>query len=515
MYGNNNTQGTVRVMNTRITKKILRRIGLLYGILISVINFMGFLVVSNQSMPVLQSEELGHWMNFIETHNGLINLMSVASFSIPILVCLYYVFVVDEHSIEGRLINISEVYALIGCSGWMISFVFETIFLIYVHFMDDLSMHSVAMSSFLNIVQCCVFIGTLSFMCLNSIQRLYVFPKYFPDGNLSKYQGYRKTSIGLIFTILYLSVGIFPIFYLISTIRNYSIGLGFEVEHSVYYFMLGVVVLGCVLMTTVAYYFSIPLKRLKRATENIKEGQYDQLVDVVSNDDFGDLSDNFNSMTRSLDDKSQRIVKIQNSIIRGMAVMVESRDNSTGGHINRTSECVKVFVKKMKQEERFKITDSFEQAIIKAAPMHDLGKIAVDDEILRKPGRFTDEEFEKMKKHAEEGAKIVAEVLRESDDEEFKKIAVNVANFHHEKWNGTGYPTKISGTDIPYEARIMALADVFDALVSKRCYKESMGFDQAFSIIEESLGQHFDPELGAFFISCRPELEELYSILPE
>lgn len=289
----------------------------------------------------------------------------------------------------------------------------------------------------------------------------------------------------------------------------------FQITRQFYIMLICVVILGIILLVAVAAYFGEPLKRLADATEEIKQGKYDQHISVVRNDDFGILADSFNDMSHSIAEKNNRIASIQNSIIRGMAVMVESRDNSTGGHINRTSECVRVFVGKMRKDSRFNISESFEQAIIKAAPMHDLGKIAVDDAILRKPGRFTDEEFAIMKKHSEEGAKIVAEVLKESDDEEFKAIAENVAHYHHEKWDGNGYPEGIKGTDIPYEARIMALADVFDALVSKRCYKESMGYDKAFGIIQESLGTHFDPELGEFFISCRKDLEELYDGLPE
>ena len=142
--------------------------------------------------------------------------------------------------------------------------------------------------------------------------------------------------------------------------------------------------------------------------------------------------------------------------------------------------------------------------------MHDLGKIAVDDRILRKPGRFTEEEFEEMKKHSEKGAEIVGQILEGVEDDEFVRIAKNVAHYHHEKWNGEGYPTKISGIEIPPEARIMALADVFDALVSKRCYKEKMDYDNAFRIIEESLGSHFDPELGKMFLHCRAKLEAYY-----
>ncbi|MBO4728730.1 MAG: HD domain-containing protein, partial [Spirochaetaceae bacterium] len=155
--------------------------------------------------------------------------------------------------------------------------------------------------------------------------------------------------------------------------------------------------------------------------------------------------------------------------------------------------------------------DSFCEAVIKAAPMHDLGKIAVDDAILRKPGKFTDEEYEKMKKHSEEGARIVKNVLKEVEDAELKSIAVNIAHYHHEKFDGSGYPDKLSGNAIPLEARIMALADVFDALVSRRCYKDSFSYDKAFDIIRDSLGTHFDPALGSVFIQCRPKLEELYN----
>ena len=196
----------------------------------------------------------------------------------------------------------------------------------------------------------------------------------------------------------------------------------------------------------------------------------------------------------------------------GMATMVESRDNSTGGHILRTSDCMKIFAEELiKHPELSVCTPEFCRLLIKAAPMHDLGKIAIDDSILRKPGIFTDEERNIMKRHAAEGAVIVGKVLSQINDENFKIIAKNVAHYHHEKWDGTGYPEQLSGTAIPLEARIMALADVFDALVSKRCYKEAKSFDEAFEIIRNDLGHHFDPVIGEIFITCRPKLEEYYS----
>ena len=196
-----------------------------------------------------------------------------------------------------------------------------------------------------------------------------------------------------------------------------------------------------------------------------------------------------------------------------MAVVVESRDNSTGGHVRRTSDVVRMLIDEIKKDNKFNLSDEFCRDLIKAAPMHDLGKIAVEDNVLKKPGRFTDEEFEKMKTHAAEGAKIVHEILRDTDDESFKKIAENVAHYHHERMDGSGYPEGLKGEEIPLEARIMAIADVYDALVSKRVYKESMSFEQADKIMMESMGKHFDKRLETFYVSARPKLEEYYSSL--
>ncbi|MBR3345922.1 MAG: HD domain-containing protein, partial [Solobacterium sp.] len=137
----------------------------------------------------------------------------------------------------------------------------------------------------------------------------------------------------------------------------------------------------------------------------------------------------------------------------------------------------------------------------------------VDDAVLRKPGRFTPEEFEIMKKHAPEGARIVHEILKGTDDEEFKEIAENVAHFHHERWDGSGYPDGLKGTQIPLEARIMAIADVYDALVSKRVYKDKMSFEKADAIITEGMGTQFDPQLQPFYNKARPKLEQYYSHL--
>ena len=218
--------------------------------------------------------------------------------------------------------------------------------------------------------------------------------------------------------------------------------------------------------------------------------------------------ENYNSqLEKEVAIKTADILHIKDMMVLGMADMVESRDNNTGGHIKRTSAIVKIFAEKLRSHcTELGISEKFLKQVEKAAPMHDLGKIAIDDAILRKPGKFTDDEFAEMKRHTTEGERIVTSILKGVEDDEFVEIARNVALYHHEKWNGKGYPTGTAGKEIPIEARIMALADVFDALVSKRCYKDAFSFDKAFSIIEEDLGTHFDPELGRIFLECREEL---------
>jgi len=254
------------------------------------------------------------------------------------------------------------------------------------------------------------------------------------------------------------------------------------------------------------------VRRLYHGTQKKNVGLMVEIWDDTQRRQYVRLLNHYNTeLENAVKEKTEHISNMQDKILLGVADMIESRDSSTGGHVKRTSEVVRIFTGKLKEYEvHYGFSKNFLAYVEKAAPMHDLGKITVDDRILRKPGKFTPEEFEEMKNHAVRGGEIVARVLCGMEDETFIQIAENMAHYHHEKWDGSGYPDHLSGSAIPLEARIMALADVFDALVSKRCYKESMDYDTSFRIIEESLGSHFDPELGKVFIGCRKHLIEYY-----
>ncbi len=245
---------------------------------------------------------------------------------------------------------------------------------------------------------------------------------------------------------------------------------------------------------------------------NRKRGYIVTFTDDTANKKYIRLLDSYNEkLKEEVEEKTAHIEEMHDNLIMSLAMMVESRDNSTGGHIKRTSEGVRVLVDEITKEGILPLSKEFCKDVIKAAPMHDLGKIAVDDAILRKPGRFTPEEFEKMKQHAAEGARVIHEILLHTDDNSFKKVAENVAHYHHERWDGSGYPEQLSGEEIPIEARIMAIADVYDALVSKRVYKDAYGFEKADSIIMEGMGTQFDPGLRTVYEHARPRLEEYYS----
>lgn len=205
----------------------------------------------------------------------------------------------------------------------------------------------------------------------------------------------------------------------------------------------------------------------------------------------------------------EQVSAMQVNIIMTMADIVESRDENTGGHIRRTAKYVEITAKALKRKGAFPniLTDRYLSDMIIAAPLHDIGKVHISDIILNKPGKLTDEEFAVMKSHAAAGRDLLQQAKQQLGESSYLNIAEDMAAYHHEWWNGNGYPDGISGEDIPLCARIMAVADVFDALVSKRCYKKAMPLEKAYAIIQEESGTHFDPAVVEAFFESTQEIE--------
>lgn len=200
--------------------------------------------------------------------------------------------------------------------------------------------------------------------------------------------------------------------------------------------------------------------------------------------------------------REKKINEMQEKIISGLASIIESRDMDTGLHVARTREYVKIIAEGAIKEGVYtdEIDEKFVELIYTLAPMHDVGKIVVSDAILKKPARLTPDEYEQLKSHARMGGVIARRILSGITDESYLKFASDIATYHHERWDGSGYPMGLKGEEIPLCARIMAIADVYDAMTSERCYKNAIPPEEVVELIKKESGTHFDPKLVEVFL---------------
>lgn len=205
----------------------------------------------------------------------------------------------------------------------------------------------------------------------------------------------------------------------------------------------------------------------------------------------------------------------QMATIYSLVKLSESRDDSTGAHIERVAFFCKFLAEKMRYMEKYKndIDEEYVQTIFEASPLHDIGKVGIPDYILLKSGQLTEEEFEIMKSHTTIGAKTLLEVHKKYPNDKVIEMGIEITNYHHEKWDGSGYPFGLSGEQIPLSARIMALADVYDALRSKRVYKEAYSHKESVEIIKQGRGTHFDPDIVDVFLAYEAEFEKAFDTL--
>ncbi|MCQ2587528.1 MAG: HD domain-containing protein [Treponema sp.] len=490
--------------------KIIRRITLSYGLIVILANFCGVLLPNVFKKNEMVMGNIDEWLRFLSDYRLQTEIPQYLVFAVPTILCIIYIY--SKKSLESKIINCPIMYSALGTSGWIVYGIEEIIFItIALNLGYDLNVKAILYSSFVNIAMELIVTFTLSYFITETINNKFVLPVFFPEGHLYKIKGVIHPSFLFLFIVNYFSVTLFPLIFLFVAYFTTIVAVGQTMETGVLIMLLVIIIIGLIITFTFINYFDRPIKKLTERINMIKNGDYKTKVSIVVNNSLGELSDTINDMAESIEEKTQKIIDNQYSTIRNMAVMLASRDNTTGSHVINSSNCVAVFIEELKKYPEYSnYSDDYWNKLIYAAYLHDIGKNAVSDAVLKKEGKFTDEEYEEMKKHSAEGARLVLEIFKDIDDEELKTLCVNVAHYHHEKWNGQGYPEKISGEKIPFEARIMALADVLDALVSKRQYKEGFGFDKSFGIIEESLGSHFDPKLGSIFIKCRPQLESLY-----
>lgn len=290
---------------------------------------------------------------------------------------------------------------------------------------------------------------------------------------------------------------------------------------------LGFFIILCVFVVWLAeYHIIFPLKSVTKCVDNFsnigdtqesldEEVKRLRNIDVHTGDEIEKLYQSICQMTlnqaeqmRSIRRLSDSTAKLQDGLIITMADMVENRDSDTGAHIQKTASYVKIIVESLKKKGYYaeKITPKFMSDVVRSAPLHDVGKINIPDEVLNKPGKLTDEEYEIMKTHTTAGKLIMEKAISTVEGGSYLKEARNMAAYHHERWDGKGYPEGLHGEVIPLSARIMAVADVFDALTSPRVYKPAFSVEKALSIIEEGKGTQFDPKCVEAFMDSMPEV---------
>ena len=255
--------------------------------------------------------------------------------------------------------------------------------------------------------------------------------------------------------------------------------------------------------------------------ENVDEGMNVETIrslDIRTGDEiemlyraFAKTSADMAQYVKDVEEKNATITRMQDSLIAVLADMVESRDKHTGHHIKKTAAYARIIMEQMRDEgiHAEELTDEYMDDVVHSAPLHDVGKIEVPDALLNKPGKLTDEEYAQMKNHTLAGKKIIARSAEAVAESHYLDEAERLAEFHHERWDGKGYPHGMKGDEIPLSARVMAVADVFDALVSKRSYKDGFPIEKALAIIREGVGTQFDPQVAQAFLDAEEKVRKV------
>ncbi|MBO6015676.1 MAG: HD domain-containing protein [Lachnospiraceae bacterium] len=285
----------------------------------------------------------------------------------------------------------------------------------------------------------------------------------------------------------------------------------------------------CIISFSIVLSNKVVVSPLFKMTKEMRRFAYDsdtgrhksvskiQSLDIHTENEIEELYHALSKTVKEIDEyidktnkQSKTISDLHVNIITTLADIVESRDETTGNHVKRTAEYAKILARKLKKEGKYKdeISGEYINTLTIAAPLHDIGKIKIPDAILNKPARLTDEEYETIKTHTTLGGIMLDDAVNTMGRTEYLHMAKDIAVYHHEWWDGSskGYPEHLSGEDIPLSARIMAVADVLDALLSKRPYKDGLPLDQAFAIMKKESGTHFDPEIIMAMEGCRDRI---------
>jgi hemerythrin-like metal-binding protein len=280
--------------------------------------------------------------------------------------------------------------------------------------------------------------------------------------------------------------------------------------------MLGIDILIIIIGWLLAYFNIVrPLKYLSNITAKIGLGDFNQKIMIKhTNDEIGELATSFNRMLKDLQKVFKDVTLSQKALVSSLAALADGRDPETGSHLERTKQYAMLLAQDLQRQGKYKgqITQDFIEDIYNAASLHDIGKVGISDSILLKPGKLTDDEFNDMKRHVTIGRKVLDTAIdRFGIEQSLFVVARNICQYHHEKYNGKGYNVGLIGDAIPLEARIFSVCDVYDALRSKRPYKDEMSHESAIEIIYKDSGQSFDPQVIDALARCETNFIDIHN----
>lgn len=450
-------------------------------------------------------------------------LVQFFPFFLPLILLLIYLMPIiyyskkavnkiEKNKFGKRILNTPIIASLAGISGWGLAFInTEIIYLVYFRFSNFFVFLKHFLTNFSVIFSVSILCFIISYYLLELVNRKFFIPKFFTQNKLSTYSGIFNISIMQKFYIYFFAINIYPLLFIFIVLLRMNSLQQFDKVEILLYTCFIFVVTGGILTYIVSKTFQNPLNEINDATKRITDGYYNIKVSIKSVDEIGHLGESINSMTIKLKESNRKLKTIRYATIFGLARLAEDRDNSTGKHLERIRDYSVIIARKLSQYPRYRkyITDYYINDIYESSVLHDIGKVGIPDSILLKPGKLSYEEFEKVKMHTVIGGDALQSIENEIKFQSFLTLAIQIAYHHHEKWNGEGYPKGLEGESIPLSARIVSIADIYDALTSERPYKRAWTHNEAKEYIISNDNIIFDPVIVKAFLEIEEEFQKI------
>lgn len=450
-------------------------------------------------------------------------LVQFIPFFLPLILLLLYLAPIlyysrkdaninEKKSLGKKILNTPIIASLVGISGWIFGFInAQILYLLTFNYSNIYIFLKHFFINYLINITISILCFIISYYLLELFNRKIYIPQFFPNRKLSFYKGILNITIIQKFYIYFFAVSIYPLLFTFIVLLRINITKQYININILLYVCSIFIIVGSILTWLVSKYFQNPLIEIKDATKKIKKGNYNIKLPIRTNDEIGYLGESINSMALELKESDRKLKVVRYATIFGLAKLAENRDNCTGQHLERIREYSVIIARNLSNNPVFKkyITNYYIHDISESSILHDIGKVGVPDSILLKPGKLNHSEFEIVKTHTIIGGDALKSIETEIDFRSFLTLAIQIAYFHHEKWNGEGYPKGLKGEHIPLSARIVAIADIYDALTSERPYKKAWTHNEAKDYILNNSGILFDPQIINAFKDTEKEFRKV------